>query len=195
MVAIKYKTVAGKGGPEHGELVSDSELEIIRQMNNATVPACNELTMTMLKGILDEAFVFQVAVEEGSDEIVGFIIAFTSGKAYTSPNYQFFQKKYGQGGFVYVDRIVVGPKFHRKGVGRTLYARVVELSAVMLAAAGVDPQKMSLCCEVNLQPPNPESVEFHAKLGFDSVGVQETEGGAKQVTLLVRAFNMERLCQ
>jgi predicted GNAT superfamily acetyltransferase len=39
-------------------------------------------------------------------------------------------------------------------------------------------------CEVNLDPPNPESLAFHARLGFARVGEQETKGGSVTVALL-----------
>ena len=46
-----------------------------------------------------------------------------------------------------------------------------------------------LTCEVNLRPPNLESLAFHRKLGFEPVGEQETGGGAKRVCLLVKSLS------
>ena len=42
-------------------------------------------------------------------------------------------------------------------------------------------------CEVNLEPPNPASLAFHARLGFRQVGEQVTKGGSVRVALLARA--------
>jgi hypothetical protein len=43
-----------------------------------------------------------------------------------------------------------------------------------------------LCCEVNLVPPNPDSMDFHLHVGFRQVGTLETSGGAKKVAMLVK---------
>lgn len=42
-------------------------------------------------------------------------------------------------------------------------------------------------CEVNLVPPNPESLAFHHRLGFRQVGEQSTYGGSVRVALLARS--------
>ena len=42
-----------------------------------------------------------------------------------------------------------------------------------------------LTCEVNLKPPNDGSILFHEKYGFEQVGTQETDGGEKEVSLMV----------
>ena len=43
-----------------------------------------------------------------------------------------------------------------------------------------------MTCEVNLEPPNPESLAFHDRLGFGRVGEQATKGGSVVVALLSR---------
>ena len=184
--------------------VTPEDIQVVRAMNNFTVPACNDLSTEDLMGIIGESLVFEVAFhtdaahdgESAGSTVAGFIIAFDGGKNYTSPNYRFFQNKYGVGKFVYVDRIVVTPNMHGRAIGRTLYKRVVELTASSEKSADAEEEQaapLTLCCEVNLQPPNPDSIAFHDKLGFSSVGEQETEGGAKRVTLLTRKLAAEGL--
>ncbi len=46
------------------------------------------------------------------------------------------------------------------------------------------PVAPTMTCEVNLRPPNPDSLRFHRQFGFVEVGRQETEGGAKEVVLM-----------
>ena len=41
-----------------------------------------------------------------------------------------------------------------------------------------------MTCEVNIEPPNPASLAFHARMGFDRVGEQSTKGGEVVVALL-----------
>ncbi|MHB1091087.1 MAG: hypothetical protein ACYC06_04325 [Ilumatobacteraceae bacterium] len=45
-----------------------------------------------------------------------------------------------------------------------------------------------LTCEVNLQPPNPDSLRFHQRLGFGEVGQQESKPGLI-VSLLAKRLN------
>ncbi|MCP5368197.1 MAG: GNAT family N-acetyltransferase [Hyphomicrobiales bacterium] len=119
----------------------------------------------------DTADYFKVAEDGGA--IAGFLIALTPGADYASPNFLWFRDRYAQ--FVYCDRILVAPAAKGRGLGRALYG---DLAAF---AAGRAPR---ITCEVNLRPPNPESLAFHARLGFREVGRQQTEGGAKEVALM-----------
>jgi predicted GNAT superfamily acetyltransferase len=79
---------------------------------------------------------------------------------------------------LYVDRIAVDPVARKLGIGRALYKAVFD-QAISDGQTGVT-------CEVNLKPPNPESMAFHSKLGFRPVGEQDTDNGAKRVCLLAK---------
>ena len=48
-----------------------------------------------------------------------------------------------------------------------------------------------VCCEVNLEPPNPGSVRFHEQLGFRGIGEQSTEKGQKRVLLMEKRIQSE----
>ena len=61
--------------------------------------------------------------------------------------------------FVYVDRIVVSHEAQGKGTGRRLYDDLAEAAR----AAGLK----RIVCEVNTLPPNPGSIAFHSKAGFE----------------------------
>jgi uncharacterized protein len=64
------------------------------------------------------------------------------------------------------------------GLGKALYNKVFDQAKT---------QGLSLVtCEVNILPPNPESMAFHSKLGFRPVGEQDTDKGAKRVCLLAK---------
>jgi predicted GNAT superfamily acetyltransferase len=79
--------------------------------------------------------------------------------------------------FVYVDRIAVAPAYKGRGIGRAFYSDIERFA---------DSVAPILTCEVNLDPPNPESIAFHTKLGFAEVAQQDTEGGKKRVSLMVK---------
>ena len=144
--------------------------------------------MDMLQEIVAEAAIFCVAVPADTDdaaEVAGFMIAMARGAKYESPNYVFFCKAFPEESgvnFCYTDRVVVGPNFFRRGLGTALYNAVAEQFRSKNSLKPDDALK--LCCEVNLRPPNPESIAFHTKVGFSSIGEQEVEDGAKTVTML-----------
>jgi len=111
------------------------------------------------------AMAFHVGLaDEGRD---GFLIALEQGAAYGSPNYTWFATRHPR--FVYVDRIIVSPHARGKGVARHLYAGLAEAAR----AAG----HALICCEVNLDPPNPESLAAHQALGFLEVGRRRLPNG------------------
>ena len=69
----------------------------------------------------------------------------------------------------------VKPRVDGQGLGSQLYRDVIE------TAQSLAPR---LTCEVNSKPPNPQSMTFHERFDFVPVGTQQTEGGAKEVSLL-----------
>jgi len=75
---------------------------------------------------------------------------------------------------------VVDPGHHRRGFGASLYEDLARWSR------GRTPR---LACEVNLRPPNEPSMRFHRGQGFVPVGMQETDGGNKTVSLMVRELH------
>ena len=123
------------------------------------------LTMASLVAEVDGAF-------------AEFCMVMPPGIDYASLNYSWFSAHVGELGYdavAYLDRIAVAPSARRHGVGRAFYDRlVVELSGRVPV----------LFCEVNVRPRNDASLAFHAAVGFREVGQQDTDGGAKRVSLL-----------
>lgn len=77
---------------------------------------------------------------------------------------------------MYIDRIALSPKVQRQGLGARLYREAMQQAAGSQAV---------LACKVNVRPRNESSLAFHERLGFRSVGEQDTEASAKTVTMLV----------
>lgn len=102
------------------------------------------------------------------------VIAFDDKAPYDSPNFRWFGDRYDT--FIYVDRLAVAPSQRRAGLGKALYE--------MLIACAQTSGYRRLCCEVNLSPPNPDSMAFHARLGFAQIGRAEARG--KQVAYLMK---------
>ncbi len=114
----------------------------------------------------------RVAVVAG--QVVAFLLAFREGSAYDGANYRWFAQRHAR--FVYVDRIVVDAAFAGRGIARAMYAA--------LATAARDDGIDRIVCEYNLDPPNPASGAFHARLGFSEAGTQVLAGG-KRVSLQI----------
>jgi predicted GNAT superfamily acetyltransferase len=145
-------------------------------LNDAAVPAVNALGPSGLAAHLprcDTALIVEdlEAPEEGP---LGFVLTLTPGSHYASENYLWFSAH--RPGSLYIDRIVVAPRAHGRGIGRALYAAVHDRARELGLA--------EVTCEVNLDPPNPQSLAFHRRLGFAQVGEQSTKGGSMRVALL-----------
>ncbi|WP_421733396.1 GNAT family N-acetyltransferase [Cellulomonas sp.] len=154
--------------------ITPADVPGLARLNDDAVPAVNELGLDGLTAHLPECDLALLAESDGLT--VGFVLAVAPGSPYASENYRWFSTQVP--GSLYVDRIVVHPAAHGRGVGRALYA-AVDARARELGLGVVT-------CEVNLEPPNPESLAFHERLGFARVGEQATKGGSVVVALLRR---------
>lgn len=154
---------------------TDADLPAIFAINQACVPHLGSLDRDGLRDLAGQACHFTVVKVEG--KVAGFMLALAPGQHYASLNYRWFSDRYED--FVYVDRIAFASDFRGAGLGRKLYE---DLEHEYKGRAPV------ITCEVNLLPPNPESLAFHRRLGFEEVGQQETEGGKKRVSLLAKAI-------
>ena len=153
---------------------AEADYDALLRLNEEAIPAVNRIGRDELAKLHAQAASLRVASVGGL--VAGFLLALRQGAEYQSLNYQWFSEKYES--FGYVDRVVVGSLFRSGGVGRLLYDDLRQ-------RCGDVPL---LCCEVNLRPPNPASLAFHHVIGFREVGQQETEGGAKRVSLQTLAL-------
>ena len=108
--------------------------------------------------------------------LAGFVLCLLPGTRYGSLNYAWFNQRFDQ--FLYVDRIAVAEEARNDGIGSSLYQSVVTYAHRL---------DCPVTAEVSLRPPNPGSVRFHARHGFDEVGVFEP--GEKAVTMYIRKAN------
>lgn len=108
----------------------------------------------------------------------GFLMAMREGKAYDGINYKWFENAYPH--FLYIDRVVLSPKFHKMGLGSKLYAYVFDYAKETHAAY--------VTAEIDIAPPNPVSLAFHKAKGFTEVGTLDLPYGNKRVSLQVAAI-------
>ncbi len=90
----------------------------------------------------------------------GFLLGFDQSAPYNSPNFLWFKNRLDK--FVYIDRVVIAKIMRGQGLAKALYEDLF----VVAKSAGYK----HICCEINLDPPNPISIQFHQKLGFEQQG-------------------------
>jgi predicted GNAT superfamily acetyltransferase len=137
-------------------------------LNNEHAAEVNALTMEGLARLVEHAAHARVV-----DPGLGFLIALDETTPARGPNHGWFLAR--RPAFAYIDRVVVVAAARGRGVARALYD---DLGAL---AAG-----RPLCCEVNIDPPNPGSLAFHARLGFRACGEAVDPRNGKRVRYLER---------
>lgn len=144
------------------------------ELNNAAVPAVNELTSEEMAWFFDVAHCCLVA------DIAGFSVASPVAllvglngpdTPYRSLNYEWFSERYER--FLYVDRVVVDPLAYRLGVGRSFYTAFIDTRE----------DHTHLCAEVNTIPRNDRSLAFHDAMGFDDLGERSDQGSDHTVRM------------
>jgi predicted GNAT superfamily acetyltransferase len=141
------------------------------RLNNENARETSLLTGEKLGNMIATASV-ATAVEPG----IAFLLAFGQDDNFDGGHFRWFRERLDR--FLYVDRVVVGHGYRRRGLGRLLYEDLFR-RAEMLGHSHI-------ACEVNVRPPNPTSDAFHGAFRFKEVGTATIEDGAKTVRYLVR---------
>jgi predicted GNAT superfamily acetyltransferase len=153
--------------------IAPSDFLKVLEINNSNVPAVGELTLEKLHYLVEHSL-HALVVEHHT--LVGFCITFAPNAPYDSLNYLWFCERYEQ--FVYLDRIAFTSQTQGMGLGKLLYQHIEHLM-------DKDNLPYPLCCEVNLEPPNPGSLRFHQSIGFVEAG-QHKSSSDYQVVLLAK---------
>jgi predicted GNAT superfamily acetyltransferase len=155
---------------------------ILRDAASADFPAIVALNAASVEhtGAMDEARLAELAalacylrVIAADGAVAAFLLGFREGAPYDSPNYRWLCERLGR--FHYIDRVVVAEGCRGQGLADRLYDDFERVAR----AAGAP----RLACEVNVDPPNPRSLRFHARRGFAEIG---RLSAAKTVAFLVR---------
>ena len=144
----------------------------LAQLNNSAVPAVPLVSDAEMAELLVQANWSLVAERDG--QVLGMVMCFGTGEDYSSENYRYFEQNYSS--HFYIDRIVIDESARGEGLGAILYGEVFAEAARRGAQV--------VTCEVNLEPPNPASIAFHHRMGFEDVSTQATKGGSVVVQLM-----------
>ena len=152
-----------------------ADLARVLEINNANTPGVSELTKDELQTDLSNSL-HALAIDNEQGDVCAFCITFDPNAPDAGANHQWFAERYKS--FVYLDRIAIDSNHQNRGLGALLYQAVEQH---MLESA----EHSLLCCEVNLEPPNPGSLRFHHRIGFTEIG-QQSFDNEHTVSLLVK---------
>jgi len=148
--------------------------DFILALNAASTPAVGDMSAQDYREIVTQAH--RVLIAEAGGVPAGFMILIRPGSAYPSDNYGWFEEQFDN--HLYIDRIAVSKAAWGAGVGRALYEKAMQVAAAL--------GEKRLTAEVNEEPPNPESMAFHAKLGFRHLVSRTSPRLGKVVAMLER---------
>ena len=159
--------------------IETADLSKVLEINNANTPGVSELTFAELELDLHSSL-HALVIDNERGEVCAFCITFAPDALDAGANHQWFAERYKS--FVYLDRIAIDSNHQNRGLGALLYQSV---ERHMLASA----DHSLLCCEVNLEPPNPGSLRFHQRIGFTEVGQSTPEYANYRVSYLSKSVS------
>jgi len=150
---------------------TSKDLERVLQLNEASVHFLSPLTREKLERLVQQCDFSYVVEIDGSVE--AFILVLSENKDYDSVNYQWFLNKYDS--FLYIDRVVVSTDFQSQGLGQLMYRKIIKKAK--------EKEYPLLLAEIDVEPANPKSLNFHESFGFKEVGRESIHNGKKIVSL------------
>ena len=155
--------------------ITDDDILTVLDLNDRDVELLAPLDagrLEQLRGWADRADVIDLG-----EQVAGFVVTFAAGTDYDSENYRWFGERFGHD-FAYLDRIVIGAEFRRRGLARFVY----DTLEAEVARTG------RLALEVNLEPPNRGSLAFHHGRGYVDLDSRGEPGHV--VTLMAKELSL-----
>ena len=101
-------------------------------------------------------------------EVVGFLLSFPRESRYDDSEINELRRRVSES-FYYICQVAIASTHRGRGIGRAFYDALAGVARARGARL--------LCCDVNLAPPNPTSLAFHDRLGFDRIGTGTASNG------------------
>jgi len=138
-----------------------SLLKKLYDLNQSNVPEVGSLeTLNDFIDLLELSD--EILLSYVDNQITGFVVCFFEKSNYESLNYKYFLENYND--FLYIDRIAISLSYRRSGIGSALYQKLIEQYRKT---------KSIICCEVNIEPINLISLNFHSRFNFQKVGEKD----------------------
>ena len=110
---------------------------------------------------------YLVAVDS-NERVVGYLLAFSRESNYGDTEIDELRRLIAEP-FYYICQVALVREQRGRGIGRAFYAALED--EARRRGIGI------LCCDVNLDPPNPESLAFHERLGFRQLATGAASNG------------------
>lgn len=149
--------------------VGDDDAPAVLALNLECVAALSPMDADALAAHRRHAARFLVADVDGA--VGGFAVAYAPGASYGSINYAWHADRFTD--FLYLDRVAVGSAYRRRGLATGLYDAMEDAATA----------RGRMVCEVYSDPPNEQSLAFHAARGYREVGFLEQADGKVTVML------------
>ncbi len=149
--------------------LTDADADAVLGLNAESVLATSPLDEAALesqRSMAAEALVYDV-----DGQVAAFALAYAPGSPYQSVNYRWQSERFDD--FLYLDRIVVGAGFRRRGIASALYDELETMAS----------KHGRMVCEVYSQPPNTVSLAFHHGRGYVEIGHLDQPNGHQVVML------------
>ena len=135
-------------------MLSEAQFDRVLSLNNEFAKETSYLEPEGLKKLLSCTYFVKTI-----GELDAFVTAMDHNSPHDGINFSWFKERYQS--FAYVDRVITANHARGQGHAKALYLALME-------QARKDGIEM-VCCEINHEPPNPGSVAFHQKLGFEMI--------------------------
>jgi predicted GNAT superfamily acetyltransferase len=100
--------------------------------------------------------------------VLGYLIAFPRASTFDDTEIAELRRLIAEP-FYYICQVVLAREQRGRGIGRAFYTALED--EARRRSTGI------LCCDVNLDPPNPESLAFHHRLGFRQIATGVASNG------------------
>jgi predicted GNAT superfamily acetyltransferase len=157
--------------------VGEDRAALLR-LNADNYPAVHPLDETTLDWLLAFGGGHHWVAQDRTGAVLGYLLSFASASNYDDPEIRELRRRMAEP-FFYICQVVVAPAHRERGIASAFYRMV----ATTARSQGV----RFLCCDVNTNPPNPDSMAFHRCLGFAEVGAGTASNGFA-ITFLALQF-------
>ena len=126
------------------------------EINQQQVPKVGSVSLEEFINLIKISNISYGFIKKGI--CLGFVICLRENTNYQSINYKFFQKRHDR--FFYIDRIAIANEYQSSGIGSNFYKKLLSIK---------DRFNIPICAEVNIDPLNELSINFHRKFGFSNI--------------------------
>ncbi len=147
----------------------------VLRLNAENRPALAAVEAHDLPALLTPDGIHLVAVD-AAGKVLGYLLSFPRDSSYDDSEINTLRQLLPEP-FLYICQVAIARPNQGRGLGRAFYAQV----AALARQRGI----RTLGCDVNLAPPNPESMAFHHCLGFERLA-DGTASNGFSIAFLVR---------